>query len=458
MISLFPIPRRSLVSSSAKSPVVKTIRDKAWEITQWSESNMKYLLNYVSRLLHSKKQSNILVQNVIGSSTQIQYSENVAEGILVLWNIAAILSDSLKYFPIDDKKTRQIYKNRISEILKIFYSIQTEYLPSVKVDKKSDLNINTIAFFHTIYSAHFYEILAMCEKRTTDFLIASKYFKGAEKMNPFSRSKFPFNQKSIFYHIKAIQNYAKELESKLSIGPAIYMLNIAMSEFSSAPRDLRNSNTELENEIRSKLNQLEEDNKTIYFDFNKNGSLPEIEDIDETLHSGFKIDPPQQDDSNYIKSTFDEINERIDKIRNTAVNTSESISTFTTLMFECDSARKQINSTIFSSHMPSVTMIQGFTDLENQIEDLFKWLSKAKTSVSIAFDIDVICNTLDEIQKKLNQVIGTEIDLIEKVDAEPFFSQLNEEINSCEIPQSFINELAQETEKCFTILENLSSL
>ncbi|OHT10097.1 hypothetical protein TRFO_20726 [Tritrichomonas foetus] len=453
MIELFPIPIRSLVKSSTKNPFISQIQQKAWQISQWSDSNINFLMNYATKLLYSRSEANITVSNVIGSHISVDYEQSYAEGILILWNIAAILSDSLNYFPIDDKTTREIYKTRISTILKIFYSIQTEFLPAIKLsDKSSDLNLKNIAFYHTIYSAHLYEAILMNDKSSNNYLVASKYFRAAERMNPFPRSKFPFNNKSILYHIKALVSYSKELETELSIGPSIYILNLALSEFSSSPRDLRNSNADLENEIKAKLISLEEDNKKIYFDHNKSGSMPEIVDVDEALHTGLVL---SYNPNKEIKEHIEKLSKFINEVKKGIINTSESLGTLTSLIFECDSIRKQMNSSIFTCESPDLTQINKIQNMENEITALLNWVSSAKSSNPVAFDIDNACEHLNKLQGKLNNEIGSAAEFIDTNQCLEIFESIDQKIKKYEIPQTFNDEIAQKIDKCFKIMESI---
>ena len=492
MLSLFPIPLRKAISVTTSNEILSKRRTKAWQITHWSEDNINFLFKYAAILLHSKIPVEIVSSNVIGASTQIKYSNAFSEGCIILWNIASILSESLIYFPLNDKKTREIYKERISTILKIFYSLQIDLLPSIQFNSKSDFTIQNVAFYHTLYAAHYYEILILIgeannENLTTltlNNIIAENYFKAANKINPFpsnfstQKNYYPcidiiINRISL-YHINSLITQSRSEEKNLLMGSAIFYLNQAVEALNSVPKSFRSTDTftKLNQDVQNKKKSLEDYNKRIYFCLVRCESpLPEIQCVDEVLHSEIK-NKLELDFSNNekIKEEINELNKSIDKQREMLINSADSISILTSILYECDSSRKKINSKIFASsdtsnkntqnnnelNLPS--MLNNVSEIENDLSLIFNWLSLAKTTHPSSFDVDHSCERLANLQEKLKDSVEKYFVELDVDESKRIISSIKAEAISISISQDFLDDIAKQTDKCFQIMEKISNL
>lgn len=491
MISLFPIPLRKLISIKSDNEILSTKRTKAWQITLWSEDNINFLFKYAAILFKSQIQSELISSNVIGSSSiQIKYSNAFSEGCLILWNIASILSNSLIYFPLNDKKTREVYKERIEIILQIFYSLQNEFLPSIQINSKSDFTIQNVAFYHTVYSAHYYEILLLIGEAnnedlttmTLNNMIAENFFKAASKINPFP-SNFSVQKnnhpcidiivnKISLYRIKSLVSQSQDEERKLQMGSSIYYLNLALEAINSSPKSFRSTEifTEINQEVLSKKKIMEEYNRKIYFNLIKcENSLPKIQSVNDILHSG--INPKLEfnfSNNENIKQKINELNQLIDKQREMLINSADSISVLTSLIYECDSSRKKINSRIFASSDPNnrskegnneldlPSMLSGVSKIENDINLIFNWLSLAKTAHPSSFDVDNSCEKLSNLQEKLKNTVGKYFVELDPEESERIISSIKGEVILISISQKFLDDIAVKTDECFQIMEKIS--
>lgn len=493
MFSLFPIPRRKLISITSENEIMSKKRDRAWKIVLWSEENINFLFKYASTLLHSQISSELISTNVIGPPIQTKYSNAFSEGILILWNIASILSDSLAYFPINDKTTREIFKERISTILKILYSIQTDFLPSIQMDSKSDLQIQNVAFYHIVYASHYYETLVMIGEKdnenlsavTLNSLVASKYFYAASKMNPFPTNFMIgntnyssidlINNRVTLYNIKSLISHSNDEAKKYKIGSAIFYLNLALEALNSSPSSFQSTEyfSMLNQEVMNKKKNLEDDNKRIYFCLVKSENpLPEIQNVDEIIHSGIKSNLQIYCSNNEkIKKELNELNELIDKQRKMLINSADSISILTSLLYECDSSRKQINSQIYASsdsnnaasegtknEINLQLMLKNLTVIENEINIIFSWISTAKVAHPSSFDIDHTCEILSDLQENLRNTVGKYFMEYDINESEQIISSAKSKIGFISISQDFLDDIAKKTEACFQIMEKISIL
>lgn len=490
MLSLFPIPLRKLISVNSENEILSKKRVKAWQITHWSEENINFLFKYAAILLHSQIPTELVSSNVICSSLQIKYSNAFSEGCLILWNIASILSESLIYFPLNDKKTREIYKERISTILKIFYSLQVDFLPSVQFDSKSDFTIQNVVFYHTLYSAHYYEILVLIGEASNENLntitlnniIAENYFKAANKMNPFpsnfsiQKNQYPcvdiITNRIYLYQIKSLISQSKDEEKKFKFGSAIYYLNLAVEALNSVPKSFRSTEnfSKLNQYVQNTKKMLEDDNKRIYFCLiERQNPLPEIQCVDEVIHSEIKSKLEIDFSINEkIQKEINELNQMIDNQREMLISSADSISILTSVLYECDSSRKKINSRIFASSDSKnaennaatnlSSLISVVSEVENDIKLIFNWLSLAKSAHKSSFDVDRSCEKLSNLQEKLNNSVGKHFVELDVEESERIISSIKAEVILIAVSQEFLNEIANQTDKCFQIMEKISLL
>ena len=469
MLNVFPIPLRKLISSKTENQYLLEKREKAWRISHYSDSNIQFLMHYASKLLKSQSSSEIIVTNSLDKSEiPIKYTGTVSEAVLVFWNIASLLSDSLKYLLMDDKQTRQIYYDRISLIIKLFYSLQTEFLPSLNLDSKSDMTIQNATFYHAIYSAHFYEILL---KNKDDFtvttinsLIASKYFDAAAKFTKIKDGLQNLKNKSIYYNIRSIISHSNSEKKAYHIGSSIYFINMALDQLNSANKQFRSSEffPELQTEINEFKTQIERDNRIIYFErVGCNIPLPEIEQVDPILRSGINsLLANDLTDDERLNNDLNEIITKTDQIKNVLLNVSDSISMLTSLLYECDSSRKSLNTKLYqNADMDQSTkfdVIQGIEQIERRIENIFSWISSARTVYSPVFDIDNSCQKLMELKKKAQSIIG--LDMIDSNEVDDIIASMNSELAQYETIRNIDNQMSQNTEECFQIMEEISNI
>lgn len=474
MLNVFPIPLRKLISSKTENQYLLVKREKAWRISHYSDGNINFLMHYATKLLKSQSSSEIIVANSLDKSEiPIKYSGTVSEAVLVFWNIASLLSDSLKYLLMDDKQTRQIYYDRISLILKLFYSLQTEFLPSLNLDSKSDMTIQNATFYHSIYSAHFYEILL---KNKDDFkvttinsLIASKYFDAATKIYPSQFTKIKdglqnLKNKSIYYNIRSIISHSNSEKKEYHIGSSIYFINLALDQLNSTNKQFRSSAffPELQTEINEFKTQIERDNRIIYFErVGCNIPLPEIEQVDPILRSGINsLLANDLKDDERLNKDLNEIITKTDQIKNVLLNISDSISMLTSLLYECDSSRKSINTKLYQNadmdQWKKLDVIQGIEQIERRIENIFSWISSARTVYSPVFDIDNSCQKLVVLKKKAQSIIG--LDMIDSNEVDDIIASINSELAQYETIRNIENQMSQNTEECFKIMEKISSI
>lgn len=456
MIKFFPITFKQKVSIASQNANLNRRREKIWEISHWSEENEQFILKFVNLLLNVDDTVTINFKNTVNNTNTVEFRGSNAESCLILSNLASLISQSFTYLVTNDVTTRSTLLHRISKIIHIMNLLRNTYLPKIS-NNNSDLTIQYATFIHSLYSAHYYEILALdptSKDKPQNYLSASSLFQSAIRLNPYQKFSFNLYEKQYMNQINGIIEFSNQERAEYNIGSAIYYLRMAHSIFNSCDKTFQKNNSIFGTNLASNLSSLENENMRLYHEtVSARNPLPTINEFDQIIYQELALPKFEVINADTINKTCEEIQATIKTIQ----NVSDSINVLLSLVFECDGARKQKNAIIYSD-VSLATQTPKIDIIETDINQMFYWINSSKTTVPHVFDLEATCRKLSSMKQQLEEDIIQHVNEIDHDVALNKVKNVNSELKFYQIPQVFTDELAQQIEKCLEIMEQLNNI
>ena len=451
MLAVYPLPWRKVTGLRTNNPMLARKCELFDQVAYYSEPNDDKLFRFASLLRRSKANFLIETENIFDSAKKVELNGSAAAECFVLWNLAALLSHSLALLTTRDTHTKELFRKRLERIIHIFYYLKAEGVPSMTPNRVTDLSVQTCTFYHAVYSAHLYEFLLLTDVTAANYMCAAQLFEAADGINPTGKKQF--GEKTNLLKLMALECHAKSEEQDQNYGSSIVFLKQAITLFDSCPRAQRKKWADWHANVKAKLAVQIKDNDELFHDNMIIATpLPTIEHTLPAINEGLDFNIVQLIDTKELDETL----ARITAVEKTLTRCADSFALLTTLVCECDSARKRANAQLFTDRKPTEARLFMLKEAEMELDTLFEWISVTKsTSVSV-FELDESLGRLHDLKERLDTDLVPFIREIDNDEAHLVLDPVNEELTLLELPPSFEADLEKKTCQCLALAEKLA--
>ena len=452
MLEVYPLPIRKVTGLRTNNAILARKCELFDQIAYYSDVNDEKLFRFASLLKRSRSNFTLETENIFNNTKKISLDGPAAASCFVLWNLAALLSQSISILTTRDTHTMSEISRRLKRIIQIFYYLKTEGIPSMTPNRVTDMTVQLCTFYHCVYSAHLYEFLLLTEATPENYMCAVMFFEAADGFNPTGKKQFV--EKVNWLRLLAIESHAKREESLQNYGSSIAFLQQAMKLFDSCPRSQRKQRSDWIANLKTKLAAEQKDNTELYHEAIAIATpLPSGDNVQPEITQtlDFTIDSPAD------TQELDAIVERVTQTEQTLKRCADSFAMLVTLVCECNSARKLANEKLFTDKNPTEARLAFLKSVEIEVENLFEWIGVTQSTSLAIFELDANLEKLNGIRERLKEEIIPFMSEIDRDEANLMLDSLKEELLTLVLPPSFESDMATKIAQCLTLTEKLMS-
>jgi hypothetical protein len=330
-----------------------------------------------------------------------------------------------------------------------FHSLREQFLPVSHFSSLYRIEPQFVAFVHTVYSDHFYEIETLNFKNSLLPSIFETIGNFYSSLTKFSfPTKFPFKERAIYFHLKALAAQSEEEFGKAEFGSSIYYLKTAAETYLKQSRAFKNMFSEFGDDFLEK--------------YNKNVVSPSIPIIDfispknplrylKTFHSALQ-EALEITIRKFVPN--DQIIQKAKTIKQNYISANGSVSTLLDLFFQCGTYKQNFQQKLFNSRNPNHKMVSDLQTIESSIDEISKIITSLQNDHSFLFEGDETNQKLNQIQNEINQVLVVQLNEFAIDDVPKVVAEFNLSLQQYEIDPSVFETIEKATIDCFALLSN----